>query len=81
MVAIAEIGDHGHLAAVEGQSFAQQAAPGGFQHSGIHVGVEQYVAGAFRAAAIAGIDTPALDVDAGSVGHAHAQATGGQCEM
>ena len=53
VVACAQVGDHGHLAAVKGQALAQQAAAGGLEHGGVHIGVHQHVAGAARAAAVA----------------------------
>ena len=69
-----QVGHHGHLAAVKGQAFAQQATPGGLEHGGVHVGVHQDIAGAARAAAVARIGLAAIDIHAIGVGHAHAQA-------
>ena len=76
VVAAAHVGDDGHLALVEGQAFAQQAATRGFQHRGVDVGVHQHVARAARAGAVAGIGLAAVHVHAVGVGHAHAQALG-----
>ncbi len=77
VVAFAHVGDHGHVAAIEGQALAQQAAARGLEHGGVHVGMHQYIAGAARAAAVAGIDALALDVDTVGAGHADAQAAAG----
>ena len=74
VVARADVGDHGHLAAVEAQAFAQDAAARGLEHRRVDVGVDQHVARAARAAAIAGVDALAVHVDAVGVGHAHALA-------
>jgi len=72
VVALADVGDDGDVAAVEPESFAEDAAAGGFQDGGIDVGVEQDLAGADGAAAIAAFDALAGDVDAIGVGHADA---------
>ena len=46
----------------------------GFQDGGVNVWVEQHVAGALRATAIASVDALALNVDAVGTGHADAPA-------
>jgi hypothetical protein len=71
VIAHADVGHHGHVAAVEGEAFAQHAATGGLEDRGIHIRVQQDVAGAARAAAVAGIDAPLAHIDAVGVGHAH----------
>nr|GEU28368.1 hypothetical protein [Tanacetum cinerariifolium] len=76
VIAGADVGHHGHLAAVEGQAFAQDAATGAFEDRRVHVRVQQHVAGAARAAAVAAVGLPAFDVHAVGVGHAGAQAAG-----
>ena len=78
MVAHADIGDHGHAAAVKGQTFAQHAAAGGFEHGRIHMGVHKHIARTARAAAVAAVDLARLHIHAVGVGHAHAQAVGAQ---
>ncbi|MNV22804.1 hypothetical protein D3C71_1137960 [compost metagenome] len=78
MVACADVGHHGHLAAVKTQAFAQDAASCGFEHGCIHLGVQQHVAGALGAAAVATVDLAAVHVHAVGVGHAHAQALSGE---
>jgi hypothetical protein len=74
VVAEADVGDHGDIAHVEAEAFAQHAATGGFEDGGVDVGVQQHVAGALRAGAVTGVDAPAFDVDAVGAGHADAQA-------
>ena len=71
VVAHADVGDHGDVAAVEAQALAQDAAARGFQHRRIDIRVEQHAARAARAAAIAGLDPLTRDVDAVGIGHAH----------
>ncbi len=78
VVALADVGDHGHLAAVEAQALAQDAAARGLEHGRIDLGVQQHVARALGAAAVAAVDLAAVDVDAVGVGHADAQAAGRQ---
>ena len=78
VVARANVGDHGHLAAVKAQPFAQDATTGGFKHGSVHLGVQQHVAGALGAAAVATVNLAAVHVHAVGVGHAHAQALGGE---
>ena len=77
MVARADVGHHRHLAAVEGQAFAQQAAARRFEHGGVDVGVHQHIAGASRAAAVAAVDGAPFDIDAVGIRHAGAQPGGG----
>ena len=78
VVARADVGHHRDLAAVERQAFAQQAAARRFEHGGVDVRVHQHVARAARAAAVAAVDAASFDVDAVGVGHAGAQAAGGE---
>ena len=73
MVAAADVGDDRHIAMVKRQTFTQHAAAGGLQHRRIHVGVLQHIARALGAAAVAGVDALARDVDAIGIGHAHTQ--------
>ena len=70
----ADIRHHGDLAAVEGQAFAQHAAARRLEHGRVHVRVQQHVARAARAAAVAAVDLAPFDVHAIGVGHAGAQA-------
>ena len=35
VIAVADVGDHGHVAAVEGQAFAEDAAAGGLEDGGV----------------------------------------------
>src|SRR5690606_27347485 len=56
MVAHADVGHHGDLAAVEAEAFAQDAAACRFEHGGVDHRMHQYVARAARAAAVAGVD-------------------------
>ena len=74
VVALADVGDDGDVAAVEAEALAQHAAARGFEHGRVDVRVHQDVARALRAAAIAGVDALALDVDAVGAGHADAVA-------
>ena len=78
MVALAHVGDHGHLAAVKAQPLAQHAAPGAFEHRRVHLGVGQHVARAFGAGAVAAVDLAARHVHTIGIGHAYAQALGGK---
>ena len=78
VVAAADVGHHGDLAAVKPQAFAQHAATRHFKHGGVHVRVHQHVARAFRAAAVAAVGLAAIDVNAVGVGHAGAQTVRGQ---
>ena len=78
VVALADVGDHGHGAVVEAQALAQHAAARGLQHRGLHLRVHQHVARALRAAAIAAVDLAAVDVNPVGVGHAHGQPGAGQ---
>ena len=77
MVAGADIGHHGDLAAVETEPFAQHAAARGLEHGGVDVRVQQHVAGALRTAAVAGIDACPSTYTPSVVGHADA-APGGR---
>ena len=74
VIAVADVGDHGHVAAVEGQALAEDSAAGGFQHGRVDGRVHQHGAGALRPAAIAAVDPAAVDENAVGAGHAHAQA-------
>ena len=76
MIARTHVGDDGHLATVKGKSFTQQAAPGCFKYSSIHIGVHQDISGTARAAAIAIVNLTTVDVDTIGVGHAHAPLMG-----
>ena len=78
VVPAADVGDHGYRAAVEAQAFTQHAAPGDFKHRRVHVRVHQHIARAFRAAAVAAVGLPTVDVDTVGVGHANAPAVGRQ---
>ncbi len=73
VVAAADVGNHRHLAAVEGQAFAQYAAARGLEHGGIDVRMQQHVARAPGTAAVAAVDLAPFDVHAVGVGHADAQ--------
>ena len=44
VVAHADVGDDGHVAAVERQAFAQDAAARGLEHGRVHVGVHEHAA-------------------------------------
>ena len=70
MVAVADVGHHGHVAAVEGQPFAEDAAAGRFEHGRVDAADSSARRGALRAAAIAGVDAAVVDVDAVGAGHA-----------
>ena len=48
VVADADVGDHGDVAHVETETFAQHAAAGGFEDGGVDVRVHQDVAGTSR---------------------------------
>ena len=74
VIAFADVGDHGHVAAVESEAFAEDSAAGGFKHGGIDRRVQQHGGGALRPAAIAPVDPPAVDEDAVGAGHADPQA-------
>ena len=78
VVAHADVGHYRDLAAVEGQAFAQDAATRGFKHGRVDVRVQQHVARAAWTAAVATVGLAAFDVDAVGIGHARAQAAGGQ---
>ncbi len=47
VVALAHVGDHGHLAAVKAQALRAARRPGAFEHGRVHLGVGQHVARAF----------------------------------
>src|SRR5262249_347472 len=70
VVALADVGDHGHVTAVEPQPFAEDAAPGGLQDGRLHPRVLQDGGGTLGPTAIPGLDAPAVDVDAFGAGHA-----------
>ena len=78
VVAFANVGDHRHGAAVKPQAFAQDAATRGFEYCCIHLGVQQHIARAFGATAVAAVDLAAVDVHAIGIGHAYPQALGGK---
>jgi hypothetical protein len=78
MVAAADVGHHRHLAAIEAQALAQHAATRHFEDGRIDIRMQQHVARALRAAAVAAVGLAAVDVDAVGVGHAGAQAAAGQ---
>ena len=73
MIARAHVGDNGHLAAIESQALAQQAASSCFKNSCIDIGVHQDIAGAAGAAAIAIVNLTTIDVHTIGVGHANSQ--------
>ena len=75
MVASADVGDHGDVAAVECQAFAQHAAARRLEDSEIDVRVHQHAARAARAAAVAGVDPLVADVYAVGIRHADALAS------
>ena len=79
VIADANVGDDRHIALVEGQSFAQDAAARCFKHCGIHIGMQQHIACAARAAAVSGVDAPMFDVD--TVGIRHADALAGDFQQ
>ncbi|KAG1254208.1 hypothetical protein G6F65_017137 [Rhizopus arrhizus] len=79
VVAHADVGDDGHVAAVEGQAFAQDAAARRFEHRSVHVGMHEHAARAARAAAVAGVDAQVVHVDA--VGIRHADAVAGRAQQ
>ncbi len=74
MIAFADVGHHGHVAAVEGQPLAEDAAAGRLEHGHLDGRVHQHAAGALRAAAIAAVDAAVVDENAVGAGHAHALA-------
>ena len=59
VVAFADVGDDGDVAAIEAEAFAEDAAASGFEHGRVDGRVEQDAAGTLRAAAIAVFDAPA----------------------
>ena len=71
MVAFANVGHHGYLAAVKAQAFAQNAAARGFKHGSIDFRVQQHIARAFGAGAIAVVNLAAVHVHTIGIGHAH----------
>ena len=73
VIAAADVGDHGHRAAVEPESLTQQTAAGSLQHRGLHIRMGQHVAGAFGAAAVTAVDGATVHPDTVGVGHAHRQ--------
>ena len=75
VVALADVGNHRHITAIESQPFAQDATARRFQHGGVHVRMSQHVAGATRTTAIAGINKTAIGIHA--VGRRHADALAG----
>ena len=76
VVSFADVGDHCRVAHVEAQPFAQHAAAGRFEDGGIHLRIEEHGPGAFRSAAVAGVDPAVVEVNAVGAGHAHALARG-----
>ena len=78
VVTSAEVGHHGHLAAVVTQTFAQDPAACGFKNGGVDIRVHQHIACTLGAAAIATVNLAAIDIDAVGQGHAHAQAAGSE---
>ena len=78
VVAAADVGYHGYVTAVKGQTFAQHTTPCGFQYCCIDIRVQQHTAGAFGSAAVTGVDGVAIDIDAVGIGHAHTQTALGQ---
>ena len=62
VIAFADVGHDGHVAVVEGQPFAEDAAAGGLEHGHVDARVHQHAAGALRSAAIAGVDAAVVDV-------------------
>ena len=73
VIAVADVGDHGDVAAVEGQALAEDAAAGRFQHGRVDGRVHEHGGGAARPAAIAAVDPPAVNENAVGAGHAHPQ--------
>ena len=72
MITRADIGDDRHLAAVKGQTFAENAAARGFKHCGVDVGMHQDAARAARTAAITAVNLNPVDINTVGQGHAHA---------
>ncbi len=56
VIGFAEVGDHGHVAQIEGQSALQDALAGGFEHGCLDIGVQEQAARVPRAGAIAAVD-------------------------
>ena len=75
VIAFADVGDDGHVAAIESQAGAQNSAASRFQHDGIDAGIHQQLSSALRTAAIAGFQAAVVKVNA--FGARHADATAG----
>ena len=75
VIAFADVGYDGDLAAIKSQAFAQYTAACGFQHSGLHMRMAEHVTRAFWSAAVAAVDLPPTDINTIGVGHPHAQAS------
>ena len=74
VVAVADVRHHGHVAVVEAEPLAEDAAAGRLEHGHVDAGVDQHAAGALRAAAIAAVDAAIVDENPVRAGHAHALA-------
>ena len=69
----AYVGHHRHLAMIEAQSLAQQAATRGLKYRSIDIRVEKNLFCTLWAAAIARIDTLTVNIDAIGAGHTDTQ--------
>ena len=78
MVSLSDVGDYRHIPVVKTQAFAQHATACVLQYGGIDIGMQKDISGAFRAAAVAGVDAPSFDVYTIRTGHADTQAEAGE---
>ena len=74
MVSVSDIGHYRDIATVETGPLTQDAATRRFEYRGIDIRVAQDIARTFRAAAVARVDAPALDIDAVCARHADTMA-------
>jgi hypothetical protein len=58
------VGDHPHVAAVEAEARAEQAAPGAFEHGKFHVGLLEDDLRAERTGIVAGFQQVFVEVNA-----------------
>ncbi len=70
VIAVADVRDHGHVALVEAQARAEDAAARRFKHGRVDVRVHQHAAGAAGAGAVVVIDAAVVEVDPVGAGHA-----------
>ena len=74
MIPLADVRHDGDIAAIEAQTGSQDAAASRFEHRRIDRRIEQNVLRALRAAAIASLNPPLIDIDPLGASHADAAA-------